>query len=214
MQAFKALPLFFLLAALAGPAKADVQVRSEQQVFYPGGATKAHLQLPFGDLKVEGSDGRDLEVNMSLACSREDLARCQDRARKLRIVARSDGQTIRIRLKNSGRGRIRGIKAELSVKVPRRLHLELDQAAGGLEVSGMAASLEVDNSAGDVDIRYPQAQAGEVNIKVAVGEVSLVTQDGNRLDGTGFPRSIKWRGPGSHKIEIDMTAGDATVRLE
>jgi hypothetical protein len=78
----------------------------------------------------------------------------------------------------------------------------------------MRGNLEVDSSAGDVEIRYPQERAGKVDIKVGVGDVELRTRDGASQQGTGFPRSLKWQGQGASTIEIDMAAGDALVELQ
>ena len=54
---------------------------------------------------------------------------------------------------------------------------------------------------------------GDVDVDVVAGKAELWPGDGH-LKGSGWPRSIKWRGPGESHLNVDVGTGHARVRLE
>lgn len=204
---------WFLLALLgSGWAQAEV-VHTLEQSFYPDGADTLELDLSIGDITIEGTDGRDVEVHVTLECGREKLDRCTERARALYLRPRIRREILKVDLEGTARRRLQGISAHMKVRVPRHMALELDLRGGAVAISGMQSHLEVDSGAGDIDIVTTRQQVRSVKIDVGVGSADLWLPEGH-IEGRGFPRSVTWNGSGRSEIEVDVGTGDVAVRLE
>lgn len=203
-----------VVMGLAATAPAQgVVVRTLQQDVFAGEVHSLEIDLGIGNITIEGTDGRDVEVEVDLTCGRENEAKCRQRAERIRLVPRRNKGLLKVRLKGTPRGRAGGISAEMRLKIPRRLAIELDLQAGNVTLSQMQSHLEVDVTAGDVDITGNQADLSEVKLAVGVGKADLWLEEG-RIEGTGFPRSLSWHGDGTAEWEVDIGTGDVSVRLE
>jgi hypothetical protein len=202
-----------LTLLLAGDAAAQEEVRTSDYRVFAGEAEKLHVDLSFGDLTIEGAEVRDVEVEVVFTCTRQDLEKCRRQADKIRLQPRVYGKTLDVQLQRTSRGRLSGISARMKLKVPRRLAVEVDARAGDVLVSNMDSDVEVDVGAGDVDLGHRQSLVGTVKVDVGVGNADLWLND-SRIEATGFPRSLTWRGSGTAKIEVDVGTGDVAVRLE
>lgn len=194
-------------------ATAPVKVRTITQNIYPGDATKVRLDLTFGDMEIEGSDGRDVEVEVLIFCHRKNLATCTTRAQRIYLEPRSRRGNLNINLKRTPKNRAQGVSARMKVKVPRHLSLEVDVTGGDVLISGMEGSMEVDGLTGKVDIVHQRHLLGMVKLDVGLGNADLWLGDG-RIKGHGFPRSLRWQGSGTARIEVDLGTGNIAVRLE
>lgn len=203
---YAAVGLALLVAPIAG---AEDRI---QRTFYAGNAEAVHIKLPVGKVVVEGGDQRDIEVDLHLACNLEDEADCQQRRDRLRLVPRIGGRKFVLGVTGTPRARIQGIQAELTVRVPRQLDVEIDVKGGDVVVNNVIAQLEIDIGSGDAEVSYPQDRAGEVLLDVGVGSANLWV-GGGRIEGSGFPRAVTWRGSGENRLEIDIASGGADVRL-
>ncbi len=212
-QLVLSLGVLVLTLALGAPLIADEEVRRFEERFFAGNAQKVHLALTIGDLTVEGTQGGNVEVEAVFECSRENLAKCRQRAERVQLVAKVTGPELTVKLKRTPRGRAHGIRARLKVRVPRHLPLELDVRGGGVYVSKMASDLEIDAISGDVDVVFPHRRARKIEVDVGVGSADLYLPE-SRVEGTGFPRSLTWHGDGNADLNIDVGTGDVTVRLE
>ena len=209
--------LVLLSLLLAFPIFADdvapTQVRTISQDVYPGQAGMVKIDLAIGDLDIEGSDGRDVEVEVYLFCHRSDVDGCTARAQRIYLEPRMRRGRLQIQLKRTPRNRAQGVSARMKVKVPRHLELEVDVAGGDVTIAGMQGSMEIDGLSGDVDIVHQRHLTHQVKVDVGVGKVDLWLGD-SRIEGTGFPRSLNWLGSGTARIEVDRGSGDVAVRLE
>ncbi|HEX9732971.1 MAG TPA: hypothetical protein VGG06_13415 [Thermoanaerobaculia bacterium] len=212
MRAF-ILPTLLAAVLAAAPARADVEIHADQQRYVVEDARKIKVDLSFGHLQVEGTDARDVEVEFRLTCSRQDLEKCRRRGERIRVVPRVKGENFVVRLEHTPRGRIQGIRAELKLKVPKDLPLDVDMAGGDVFVTRMLSDVVIAGGAGSIDVIARHERVGAVNVKVVAGKAELWMGDGH-MKGGGFPRSIRWQGPGASRIEIDWGTGDARIRLE
>ena len=204
------------LAGLSGSTVAaeQVEVRNLKQVLAPGDAEEVHVSLSFGNVTVEGTDGPNVEIELALDCNRADMEVCKARAERVRLAPRVGKRELKVRLKNTPRAWLRGIKARMKIRMPRHLRLEIDIKSGHLYVSGLEAKININSGAGDVDILGKRVHYRHVDVDIAFGKANLWLAD-SRVQGTGWPRKINWKGSGDHKIEIDVLGtGDVSVRLE
>lgn len=201
-----------LLLLLAAPALAEEARKLESEIF-PGEAGLVHIDLSFGSLTVEGSDEPNVRAEVVIECGREDLEKCKQRAQRIRIRPRVKKGALVVKLKNTPRGRVQGLKAAMRVWVPRELPLDVNVRGGGVWVGGMKSHVEIDSFSGDVDLTHEHDRVRSVDVDVAFGKADLWIP-GGRIQGSGFPRSLNWHGPGEAKLNVDVGTGDVAVRLE
>ena len=191
-----------------------VEVRSLRQELLLGDATQVQVKLSFGDITVEGFDGNSVEIDLALDCDRQDMEICKKRADRIQLAPRIRRGDLQVRLARTSRARLRGIKARLKVRVPSNVALEVDVNSGDLYVTGMTSHVNVNSGAGDVDVLARRDQTALVNVDIGFGKADLWLGDG-RVEGSGWPRSIDWRGSGKAEINVDVVGtGDVSVRLE
>lgn len=204
--------LLVLMWTGAAAVAADETVRTLDTRVFAGEVHTLEIDLGVGNITVEGTDSRDVEVEVDLSCGREDAVKCQNRAQRIELVPRRKKGRLKVRLKGTPRGRAGGISAEMRLRIPRRLGLEVDLQAGNIALADIESHIEVDVGAGDVDVSGQQASMSEVKVAVGVGKADLWLGDG-RIEGTGFPRTLNWHGNGAAELEIDVGTGDVTVKL-
>jgi len=201
---------FAIMLALAPTALAQPAGRILEQKFFPGEAQKVSISMALGDLRIEGSDGPNIEIVLSINCQAGD-SKCQNRADRVELAPRVSRKRFKLGVKKTTRVFLRGVGASMVVRLPRHLPVEIDLRAGDVSVSGLSNDLELDAAGGSVDVVYDQAKVGKVDVNVTVGKARLMV-GGGEIKGTGFPESLKWQGPGEADIEIDMASGKVEIR--
>ncbi len=209
------LPLFLIAFILAIPAAAEhAAVRTLQQELALNGASQVHAKLSIGDMTIEGTDGPNVEVELTIDCDRVDFEVCKERAKQVRLAPRMKKGVLRVKLKNTPNARLRGIKARMAVRIPRHVPVEIDVTAGTLDVSGMQSHLNVNSGGGDVEISAERARTREVEIDIGLGKGALWLGE-EKIKATGWPKALKWQGTGDAMIEVDVVgSGDVVVRLD
>ncbi len=191
-----------------------VEVRSLRQELLPGNATQVQVKLAFGDITVEGFDGDRVEIDLALDCDRQDMAVCKKRSDRIQLAPRIRRGDLQVRLARTSRARLRGVKARLKVRIPSQIPLEIDVNNGDVYVTDLASHINVNSGAGDVDVLGRRDHTALVNVDIGFGKADLWLGDG-RVQGSGWPRSIDWRGSGDAEINVDVVGtGDVSVRLE
>ncbi|MEM7349924.1 MAG: hypothetical protein AAF657_03905 [Acidobacteriota bacterium] len=205
---------FVASASLAGTLHADVEVRTLEQDLLLGDTTKVHINLSFGDISVEGIDSNQVEIEMVLDCARENIEACRTRARRVQLAPRMSQKELKIRLKRTPWARLKGIKARMKVRLPSHVSLEVDVKSGSVYITGLTSHINVDSGAGDIDILGRRDRTAMVDVDSGFGKADLWLGDG-RVEGSGWPRSIDWRGSGEAEINVDLVGtGDVSIRLE
>lgn len=205
------LPLMF---GLAGAAAAQEQVRKVEQTYFAGDLRRVEVDLAIASLRIEGTDGNEVQVELTLSCNRQSATKCQQRANQVQIHPRQTQDKLRIDLRNTPSGRLGGIHATMLVKMPRKLDLDVDFTGGDVNVSGLLGNIEIDTGTGAVDVTYGQDLAGKVKVALGAGSGELLLRDGTKVGASGWPRSINWQGKGASTIEVDGGASYVTVRLQ
>lgn len=206
------LAIFSTFPPTLAQAAEEEEVHQLKQEFFPGKATGFETDLSFGDLVIEGADQRNIEVELRFFCRRDNLEACRNVARKVYLTSRTRGGTIEIQLQRTPRALIQGIRAEMRVRVPHQMAVEVDLRSGSVAISKMRSAIEIDAAAGNVEITHERNLVGQVKIDVGVGDVHLWV-DGGEVKGSGFPRSLNWKGQGAARIEVDMGTGNVDVKL-
>jgi hypothetical protein len=202
-----------LALALAGPAGAAG--RSIERRIPVGDQQQIQVEFPYGELEIEPTEGDSARVVLTARCERWG-GRCEDRLERVLVEHESRGDRLVIRVTGVSKVSNKGLQLRLRLQVPAR-DLSVDMTAGDVLIEDLRQDVRVDLKAGDVDIRMPEDRVRSVDVHVAVGDASL------RLPGQHVEASrshlvggsVRWdEGRGTSRIEVDLSAGDATIRLD
>lgn len=219
LQPLKRLILALLTLLLAWPALADeaddaTRVRTIEQTFLAHGVEKVEIDVTLASLAVVGVDGsRKADVEVILSCRRKDDAKCLRRAERIRLAPRLNAKKMALRVKGTSRGQAGGIEAHMKIRIPSHVALEIDMAGGDVLVQDMLSHVEIDSGGGNIEYFGQQDKIASFKVDVGFGKGSLWLRD-SKVDASGWPRSIDWKGSGQAKIEFDLGGGTVKARLD
>ncbi len=213
----KARPLALAVLALSVlPIRAFAldPVRKITEEFQVGSTPRIQTKLKSGDLIVEGWDGPFIQAEINLGCLEGTTAdQCRKATDNVSLSWSRTKNEVLVRVKGATGWRARKLWIEARFKVPAKVPLEVESLNGEVKVSGMLSDVEADSGSGDITITQSRATVGPLHLDVGAGKAELWVS-GGKIEGSGLLRSINWTGTGTAKIEVDIGAGDAIVRLE
>jgi hypothetical protein len=198
----------------AAPAGAKEIVRSFRQQIPMGGASRIHLDFPVGELRVEGWDNRQVDLDVAIACE-GGTSRCRKVAQDLRIVYNTAGGQLEIHVRDwPSLGAVRGLNVIATVHVPRTLTLRADLGVGEMTIQGIAGDLTAKVGVGEIQATLPKEAIGSARLDAGIGESSLVAF-GRRYSSSGLiSRKLTWdRGTGHSRVKVDCGVGEIHVTL-
>lgn len=143
-----------------------------------------------GDVRVEGWDDPTVLVRVT-ARSKSAITAADMRAATseldgfaARLVKASPSEVIITGLSPSGHrlkrfGGKRGVALTYTIRMPRTAKLILRHGIGSVEVTGLAADLNVASGVGDIHITSPLDPAASVTASATIGDVSIARGVGN-----------------------------------
>lgn len=181
-----------------------------------GGIATLEMLARAGDLEVIGrADQARIEVRGKACASSEALLQ------EIKLVQRRQGdrQTVEVLMPELGGWGNDQATLDLVLTVPARLHLQLQDSSGDIEVSGLA-SLDALDSSGDLGVREI---GGDVALQDSSGDIEVRGIGGNvlvRVDSSGDISIQDVRGDAmverdsSGSITLQDIQGDATVEVD
>lgn len=208
------LPFAVALLCAAVPAGAKEVVRSFQKQLPAGNFDDIHIEIPVGELEIEASDSRQVEVKVELLCERQ-TSRCLEAAKDVRFVYTTDDGRLHFEMKDWPKAGTRGLHARARFSVPKDLALRAELGVGELTIQGIENDLDVDLGVGEVNVTLPAAVVKSVNLDTGIGEASLKA-GGRRYESAGlFVRTVHWdEGKGQARVKVDCGVGEANVALK
>lgn len=206
-------PWLLVLLLVSSSAWASTEVRSHSESFPGEGVDSLEIDLPVGQILIEGTDSDTVETTMSVSCER-DTPRCRSRAEKIGLKQeRRDGKMV-LGLEGAARRAPAGVRVKLRVRIPRSLELEIGLGVGDVHVRDTTGDVEIDVGVGDVELEMDRRYARKVELDTGVGKAVLHTDLGE-LVGSGIVGSgLEWsQETGDSEIEIDTGIGEIGVRL-
>lgn len=211
--------LLLALAALACAPLAhadDAKVmRNLDLTLSTAGVQSLDLDVPIGETNVEGSEARDVRVEVEVHCDRPVKSRCAEAAKEVELVSARKGERLEVEVKGWPKSKNQGLSVAVRVVMPHDLDLDAEMGVGTFESRGLTADLEVDLGVGEVRIHGRERSVRRVDLEVGVGEALLRLGD-RRIEGKGFiGRELDWaHGTGAAALKVDCGVGEVDVRLD
>lgn len=208
-----------LLAVATWPVAAQAQsrtVRTINEDFDPSGHEAIVLDVPVGEVRVEGADVDTITAEVRVRCDRHtNRERCAERAEDIALDSRERRGKLILKLEGIGMWRSRGMHVVVELTVPADMPFELEMGVGEVELANLGSDVTVDMGIGEITVTMLQAAVGSVTLDNGIGETALQHRGGKRTrEGLMAGTDIRWNdGPGDHKVEVDLNIGEILVRL-
>ncbi|MGV3522793.1 MAG: DUF4097 family beta strand repeat-containing protein [Candidatus Sericytochromatia bacterium] len=212
------------------PDKAPPPMSSEPATLpIPEGCHTLACQHPWGDLHVEGYEGREIQVVVE-----KHIAQLDDRLRldDLQLVTRRQGDTLRLILEGTEALRQADRNAvHLRLKVPTGYHLDLQTEKhdiGLRQFSHPEGQAQLKSLSGDLHLAQValkriqlQTQSGDVSAEQDSESLTIETQSGDIVvkgsvfDGqlTSQSGQIKLEAAVRHQLRAESRSGDVSLQL-
>ena len=197
-----------LLAPL--PVTADTTEMIASKTFSPGTAKKLFVDFPVGRLEVLATDSKEVTFSVELRCERN--RDCEDILDDVRAIHEVRDDEVRIKIEDSKWHKDHHLRGK--IEVPRSMAVEVRMNVGELEIEGVEKDLEVQMSVGEVDVEMPETALKSVDVRVSIGDASMRPRSGGSDVRGWLGKRIDWdRGTGSSRLDIELSVGEAKVRL-
>ena len=203
-----------LLWTLPANADNDVVVRHFDKQLAVGDAKRVLVDIPVGQVVIEGTNDRQVHFEVSLECDHKE-SECAEIAKRVRVVYSTEDDELALRIKEWPKTRNKGLQARVRVQVPRNLPLVADLGVGELRVENMASDVRADLGVGELSITMPESAVATVDADTGVGEANL-SAGGRRFESSGLiAKEINWsKGPGKSRVEADCGVGEISIALK
>ena len=190
MTGFRAVAcLGLILAGLATPSAAGQKEGKLERPFAPG----RHLWMDLSSGTYTVQPGSDDKVVV-----RWDTTDPDSQNIKVSLDARGSDAAV-ITQGESGHFRI-------IVEVPARTDITSRLSAGDFRIQGISGNKDVSSWAGNVVIEVVRPEEYKtVSASVTAGDLDASAFD---VKKGGLFRSFSWKGPGTYKLDVRLTAGD------
>ena len=197
---------------LAASAHSD-EVRSFEREFDAGGFQTLQLDIPLGEVRIDGSSDDRIEVEVIVECEWRKK-KCTERADKIDLVSHEWGDKIALEIDGLNKWRFIGMSLDVRVTAPAGMRLELDMGVGEVEIAHFENDLTVDLGVGELTIKMNQADVYSVDLDTGLGEASL-RYEGGELEASGlFSNELRWNeGDGHAVVRVELGIGEIDVRL-
>jgi hypothetical protein len=189
------------------------EVHSFHRSFDAHGIRALVVDIPVGEVEIEGSSSNKIEVDITVECEWRKT-RCMEIAEELDLVAREWDDEITLDVEGIRRWKSLGMHLEVRMTAPASMSLELDMGVGEVEISDFRGDLTVDLGVGEVEVRMDESHVRSVDLDAGLGEVRM-DYEGGRLEASGlFDNVLRWdEGSGSSRLRLETGIGEIDVRL-
>ncbi len=222
--------LVFVLMILAGSLGLFGHQETRELKLEAAGLEHLRIDAGSGSLRIMGEHGRNnILVSAEIILKGKSDSRAQEYIRnnvKLELSRRGQGAVLISKIEPRWGFSWRTEVIDLTVYVPSRMALEVDDGSGWMRISGMSAKIRVDDGSGEIKIEHVRGDvdiddgSGNIEIEDVQGSVSIddgsgtisvrdVTQDVEISDGSG---SIQVDGIGGDVIVKDDGSGSISIQ--
>lgn len=213
--------LFTAVLAVTAPALAADVEHSFQAAVQRGRVQRVVIDIPHGSFTVR--NGPANRIALSGVASRDydgprEKRWAQAVVNDTSVAIYVNGAEAVVRRKfgrNAGSWRARKFTGlDLRIEVPSGVDVDFETFAGEVDMAGIFGDIDIDLSAGEVNLRIPKGGVRELSASCRVGEVrahlgnEVVTREGI-LPG----RTKYFNATGTKHVNVHVTAGEVDVTL-
>lgn len=203
------------LSMIAAAAHASSVVRNIHETLDLQSGEVLDLDLPVGELQVEGRAAGKAKVSVEIECS-SGRRRCLSAAEEIELTVRRRGNRQVLEIDGWPRWGTGGLSVNVIALVPYATPVAIDMGVGQVTVEGLESDLWIDLGVGEIEVMMKSDHVNSVNLDTGIGKSSIVLA-GQRLpnERSFLGGEADWsEGKGAARIRIDVGVGAIEVELE
>ncbi len=163
--------LIAALLLIAASASAQKYDRFVKERFQTKANPTVEIESKFGAVHVSAGSGNAVAVVVKVTAHDHSKAAAQKLAEKVRVEIKGSGDrvTVRVAIPDNIKGEDRGVETDITVTLPSAALLTLRSKFGGIDVTGVKGSVEVESDFGEVVVK----DCANLDLNSSFGEVSL-----------------------------------------
>jgi hypothetical protein len=216
LRSWVAVVLLPAAAAAATGSGHDDERRTLARSFPVKAGQDLRIDLRWGELEIEPTDGANLELSLEAECE-DGGDRCRKQIADLDIESDASDDRLEVEVTGLSRTGSMGGSVRLLARVPRGHALVVDMGAGEVMIEDFAADLDVDLGAGEIRVRMEEGAVRRVDLSAGVGDARLHGPDGELQSERAhlLGGSVRWdEGRGTARVDCRVGAGEVEVRLD
>ncbi len=213
MKYFRRMVLGLLLAAAPSLAGEERQIEA---TFPIDSVEGIHLDFAVAELKIEGTSGKQIEVELLADC-RLETSDCEKTLADLFLDHRRHGKSFYLELDGYPRWGKSKIDLDGTIRVPRKLEVDVELGVGELDIEGLARDLHVELGVGEVNLWLDKKTLRSIDLDAGVGEVELHGTDDTHKARRSMlvGAEIHWgEGSGESRVFVEVGVGEVSAWLD
>ena len=171
-----------------------------------------HLEISngVGAIEMIQGTGDNLQVEVEIEGNRQGWLRRIKDVSDVDLEVRERRNTLFLSLEEDD------VKAQWTIRVPAGMTLEnthLTQGVGEVFVDSPSSPLFIKLGVGEVDVEFPELQAGRIDLRTGVGEVRIHGGDIINRKKAMVTESVLAEGQGSMAVEVQLGVGEINLDL-
>jgi hypothetical protein len=191
--------LTLVMAAAAGMAVAELRVDRTVPLSSDGTLS---IEMISGFLTIEGKGRDGVEITGVLRHDCEELD----------VMARGDRVEIEVDWVCDGHHRMRG-QTELTIRLPRDAHLEVETISADIDVSGTGGDLDIESISGTIDVRGDSRSMDVASVSGRINVVSSTPLEEGDFETISGRIEAEIEPARSGTIDMEAVSGDIVLRL-
>jgi hypothetical protein len=208
--------VFASLVLAQGAEKKRVYVTTTERIPFANGVS-VHLQDTFGEVRVEGWERNEVEIELTRGTQKKysasEEAREKRRLEKVKLALKNDNAGgLLIETKNMPFMK-NNFALEYKVKVPQAIFLKVKHSIGEVRIKNMLADIEATVRIGVLAVEMPENARFDLDARTKIGEVeSDFGGQYNRPKLLGAKMLDETKRSELHKVYLRVGIGEVQVR--
>lgn len=195
------------LAAL--PALADEDRVSREYRFDVSDIEEIEIRASVGSVDIVPTDGDEIELFLQIEGQKNGWFFKNGRKDVSEVELESDVRGGRLVLEQTEDD----TQTEWTIRMPQVARTRITLGVGEVKAELMATELVLEVGVGNIDVDFPEDEAGDIDADAGVGDVGIHGAHEVEESSAFVSQSVRARGNGNHDIRIEVGVGDVDLRL-
>ena len=190
------------------------EVRSFERTFDAREFERLFVEIPLGEVEIEGSNSNEIHVEVTVNCSGWRTSRCEEYAEDVDLVSSEWKDRIELEIDGLKKWKSIGLSFDIRMRAPAAMKLEVDVGVGEVEISGFTNDVSADLGVGELAVSMDESTVRSVDLETGLGEANLQYSEGEMEASGIFGNEVRWdEGPGTAAVKLEVGVGEIELRL-
>ena len=190
------------------------EVRSFEKTFDARGFERLFVDIPVGEVEIEGANSNEINVEVTVNCSGWGTSHCEEYAEDVDLVSSEWKDRIELEIDGLKKWKSIGLSFDIRMRAPAGMKLEVDVGVGEVDISGFKNDVSADLGVGELSVSMDESNVRLVDLETGLGEAELRYSEGEMEASGIFGNEVRWdEGKGAAAVRLEVGVGEIDLRL-